>query len=94
MEVSSAIRLTHLILVSDSLFNFFPPPLLFLGVFWTTVAHLETDANLQFAYPTMQMSQDLEDLVVIYSVMSKQSGVLTSIGIKTARIKLKKLLAY
>ena len=58
------------------------------------MADLETDANLQFAYPTMQMSQDLEDLVVIYSVMSKQSGVLTSIGIKTARIKLKKLLAY
>ena len=63
------------------------------GVLWTTVAHLETDPKLQFAYPTMQISG--EDLLVIYSVMSKQSGKkLESVGIKVARVSLKKLLAY
>ncbi|QDZ23084.1 sialidase [Chloropicon primus] len=62
------------------------------GVFWTTVAHLETDPELQFAYPTMQIVGD--DLFVIYSVMSKQSGVLESVGMKTAKLSVQRLLKY
>ena len=60
------------------------------GVFWTILAHLEDDPELQYAYPTMLLSGD--DLLVIYSVMSKQSGTLLSIGMKVAKLKVNKLL--
>ena len=60
------------------------------GILWSLVGHLETDPSLEFSYPTMQIAGDA--LVVIYSVMSRQSGALESLGIKTAKLSLSKLL--
>ncbi len=62
------------------------------GLLWTTVLHLETDPSLQFAYPTMQLTQG--KLLVIYSVMAERGGVLRSQGIKMAKIDAKKLMSY
>ena len=60
------------------------------GVLWSLVGHLETDPSLEFSYPTMQIAGDT--LVVIYSVMSRQGGALESLGIKTAKLSVSKLL--